>query len=192
VFLARNNTLKSLKELNKMKKRLLNEQKTRRFMNLAGIRNLSENFIDETDLDEADVASGAIDEIGDSVDPDMDEPLDMDEPEDIDEPEDVDVPEEEDTQEDEVSGDSLADFLDWISNKVEDYAHEHNIDFDVEVEEDPGDEEDLDPDAEPEELEPEDEEDFGLEGEEEPSMEEELVNEVTRRVALRLLRKTRQ
>ena len=109
--------------------------------------------------------------------------------------------------EQEVDGDTLADFLDFIAAKVEDYADEKNIDLEVDVEEEPGmEDDDMDMDdmsdmgdlddeeGDMDDMDPmgdmEDEEDMG--DEDEPPMEEELVNEVARRVALRILSEMKQ
>ena len=168
-----------------MKKRLLNEQKTRRFMKLAGIRNLSENFIDETDVEEGedleegehakadDMEEGSYAKADDEVEEGVHSELD----------------------EQEVDGDTLADFLDFIAAKVEDYADEKDIDLEVDVEEEPGmEDDDMDMDLEMDDEEGEMDLDAPeMEDEEdEPSMEEELVNEVARRVALRILSEMKQ
>jgi hypothetical protein len=183
-----------------MKKRLLNEQKTRRFMKLAGIRNLSENFIDETDVEEGedleegehakadDMEEGSYAKADDEVEEGVHSELD----------------------EQEVDGDTLADFLDFIAAKVEDYADEKDIDLEVDVEEEPGmEDDDMDMDLEMDDEEGDepgamdlemDDEEGGMDldapemedEEDEPSMEEELVNEVARRVALRILSEMKQ
>ena len=173
-----------------MKKRLLNEQSTRRFMKLAGIRKLSENFIDETAVEENEELEeheepGAGDEAGaEAEEGDLSEPGGA-----------------------VVDGDTLADFLDFIAAKVEDYADEKDIDLEVDVEEEPGmegDDMDMEMDDmgdEPADMDLDMDDEEGemdldapeLEDEEdEPSTEEELVNEVARRVALRILSEMKQ
>jgi hypothetical protein len=185
-----------------MKNRLLNEQNTRRFMKLAGIKNLSENFIEEHDVTEEAVDENEeVTEMAHEKDENIEE-AEHDGADEMEAPEELGAPEE---AEGEVTGDTLADFLDFISSKVETYADEHNIDFDVEVEEEPeGDEAAMDMGDEDLDMGDEDldmgDDDLGMgeeepemeEGEEDLSMEEDLVNEVARRVAQRLIKELKQ
>ena len=196
-----------------MKNRLLNEHVTRRMMSLAGIKALSKDFISESvyegDLDEneeleeqeeevedeeADLEAEAGDEL---PAPDMapeEEPAPEVDPAGELEPE-MDMGPEGD-----VSADDLGEFLADLTAWIDDYAEEKGIDFDADVEmedEAPEGPEGMDmppePDAE-EEMGPEELEESDIYVED-VDLEEELVNEVTRRVAHRILnasRKTRR
>ena len=189
-----------------MKKRILSEGNVRRMMKLANIGTLTESFIEETEeleengegvyVDES-LYEQEEDELGDMGDEEID--MDPGDPADPDEDEPM-------AAEGPVDADDLSDFLEFINDKVDEYAEMNDIDLDVEFEEEgeedlggpmgePGDEDLGDMPPEEEEAGPMME---NLRREIEGSlhaagfyMEEEietgLINEVTRRVAHRLL-----
>lgn len=206
-----------------MKKRILSEGNVRRMMKLANIGALTENFIEETDEIEENGEGDYAESIYEQEDEEEDEGgLDLGGEEDMGLDDEPDLGGEE---EGEPDADDLSDFLEFINDKVEDYAEMKGIDLEVEFEEE-GEEDDMgmglededDMDMGPEEpLDlggPEGEEgdeDMMPEPEEGPAMmsealqreiensldaagvfieedvETDLINEVTRRVANRLL-----
>ena len=206
-----------------MKKRILSEGRVRRMMKLANIGALTENFIEETEeleengdetgdytesLDEQEEEEGVFGLEGPEGEP-GDETVDLGGEE-----EDIDLGGEEEPGEEDVDADDLSDFLEFINDKVEDYAEMKGIDLEVEFEEEgeEGEEEfPEEPEMEEPEMEEPEEEPFPEEepGEEammseslrreiessldaagifiEEDIEANLINEVTRRVANRLL-----
>ena len=171
------------------RKTLLNEGEIRRFMKLANLRSLTENFIDETEeLEEGGMAYARDDEM-----PEDDAPVDEFPPGLEDEP-DAGPPGEVD----------VMSLVDAIANAI---SQETGVDVSVdgdEAPEDPmaGEEEAGLPPSPEDEMPPEEEvmqedeieedlaaADISLE-EDENISEEDLVNEVTKRVARRLLRQS--
>ena len=178
-----------------MKKRLLNEQTTRKMMGLAGIGSLSEKFITEAEELEDQFPGEEEEEGGEGPPPEMGDEEVLDEPS----PEEADIDlgaEEPDLGEPPADDAGLGD-LSGLSDEekvavLDAVAAALGLDADIEGEDPMG-----DPMGDPmEEPMPEDEpvmedlEAAGVELEEDSDLEEDIVNEITRRVARRLLRES--
>lgn len=172
-----------------MAKKLLKEAQVRRFMGLAGMQsNLVSNTINEMygmDEEEEDMADAEA-----PMDAGMEEPMDAEEPPaememDADEPE-MDAPGEVDLSQDEIEAAAEAmDALQSVMDKLSGAAGEEEPAADME---EPMDAPEMEMDAEepPAEEEAEEEPDM-LEGVELELSEEEIVAEVARRVAKRIM-----
>ena len=215
-----------------MKKRLLNEETTRRFMKLANLNGFSKNFLTEAAAEEEvnEAADDPMDDdpmeepmgdespmdeppMGDEGEPPMgdepmgdepDEPMDMEDEPMGDDP--MDMGGEEGG--DEVTAKTLTDLLDQVVDLVSDFAEKAGVDFEAdtemamaeEMDEDYGMEEDYGMDeghgmdhGDMDEADLyEALEESGVEIQEDADLEEEIVNEVARRVALRLVKESKQ